>query len=207
MIALDPTLVLVLSACLYILASGGLALVRREGLSLQFAIESAAVAAMLIGGSWLLGLRLSPVVLLIGLYLVTMRCRLTVDLANLLATWRRYGPAFRLYRLALAWWPDAPSLGIVLTNRGVAELHAGQVDDAIHTFESLLVPGGQSPLSRLGTKYEAACRYNLGLAYEQKGEEARALQEYYQVADLLPGSVYAHAAESAIRRRRTKGPL
>jgi tetratricopeptide (TPR) repeat protein len=199
LLTLDHTLLLLLTACLFILVFGGLSFIRREGLSVQFAVESVIVTTVLVGGSWLLGLRLSPILLLALLYLVTMRSRLIVDLANLLARQHRYGPAFRLYQLGLAWWPDAPSRGIVLTNRGVAELLSGQVETAIHTLEGLLAPDNPS---RLGIKYEAACRYNLGFAYEQKGEDARAVREYNRVIDLLPASIYTRAAEAALRRRK-----
>jgi tetratricopeptide (TPR) repeat protein len=124
-----------------------------------------------------------------------------VDLANLLARRGNFDFAFRLYNLALAWWPDLASRLIVLTNRGVAELHSGQVDAAIETLESVL-EAEKRP--RLNLKYEAACLYNLGFAYEKKGEESKAVARYNEAIDILPGSLYAQAAESALKRRRNK---
>lgn len=50
-------------------------------------------------------------------------------------------------------------------------------------------------------KYETACRYNLGVAYLRLGQEANAVQHFQQVIELLPSSLYARAAEAAIRRR------
>jgi tetratricopeptide (TPR) repeat protein len=202
MIALDPILLLVLTTCLYILVFGGLSLLRREGLSVQFALEAIVVSIVLIGGSWLTGIRLSPFVLLILLYLVTMRSRLLVDIANMLAQRRRYDLAVRLYRWALAWWPDATSRLIVQVNWGAAELLYGHIDAAIGLFEGVL-EAEKRP--RLGLKYEAACHYNLGYAYEKKGEDAKAAAQYNEAIELLPGSLYAKAAQAALKRRKDKG--
>ena len=138
MLTLDPYLLLVLVACLFVLVFGGLSLLRRQGLSAQFALESIALTVLLVGGSWLLSIQLSPFVLLILLYLVTMRSRLLVDLANMFAARRNYDLAFRLYRLSLAWWPDDAARLIVLTNRGAAEVHRGQFDAAIETLQGVL---------------------------------------------------------------------
>lgn len=198
---LDPTLLLLLIACVYILMSGGLSLLRREGLSVQFALETAALTLILVGSSHLLGVKLNPFVFVLLLYVITMRSRLTVDLANLLARRGDYGFAFRLYDLALAWWPDPASRLIALTNRGVAELYSGQIDAAIETLESVL-EAEKRP--RLNLKYEAACLYNLGFAYEKNGLDSKAVASYNEAIDLLPGSLYAQAAESALRRRRKK---
>jgi tetratricopeptide (TPR) repeat protein len=199
MFNLDPMLLLILTACLFILVFGGLSLLRREGLSVQFALEAVALTILLVGGTWLAGIVLSPFLLLILLYLVTMRSRLVVDIANMLAERKRYDSAFRLYKLGLAWWPDATARLIVLTNWGIAELHSGEVDAAIRTLESVL---GAETRSRLGLKYEAACHYNLGYAFEQKGEEAKATAQYNEAIDLLPGSLYAKAAQAALKRRK-----
>lgn len=199
MIAIDPYLLLLLVACLYVLVFGGLGWVRREGLSIQFALEVLGLTVLLVGGSWLLGIQLSPFLFLLLLYLVTMRSRLVVDLANLFATRGRYDPAFRLYDLGLALWPDTASRFIVLVNRGTAQLRRGQTDGAIETLEGVL---DDEQRARLGLKYEAACHYNLGYAYEQKAEESRAVSHYNEAIDVLPGSVYAQAAQAALKRRR-----
>jgi tetratricopeptide (TPR) repeat protein len=201
MMSLDPTLLLLLIAGLFILVFGGLSFIRREGLSTQFALEGVALTALLVGGSRLLGIAFNPFLFLVILYVVTMRSRLTVDVANLLARRGSYDWAHRLYRLSLAWWPDASSRLIVQTNQGAAQLYQGELDAAIGTLESVLEVEKRP---RLGLKYEAACRYNLGLAYEQKGESARAVVEFNEVLDLLPGSPYAKAAQAAMKRRKLK---
>lgn len=202
MLNLDPTLLSLLVACLFILVFGGLGYIRREGLSVQFALEAVALTILLVGITWLLGVQLSPFILLVVLYLVTMRSRLTVDVANMLVRREQYDLAFKLYHLSLAWWPDPASRLIVLVNKGAAELHSGQLDAAIQTLENALETEKRP---RLGLKYEAACRYNLGYAYEQKGEDAQAVAYYNETIDVLPGSLYAQAAESALRRRKKRG--
>ncbi|MGD2040170.1 MAG: tetratricopeptide repeat protein [Anaerolineae bacterium] len=201
MITIDPYLLLLLVACVFALVFGGLGYLRREGLSEQFVIEVAILTAILVGGSWLIGTPLNPFLFLFLLYVVTLRSRLIVDLANVLARRENYGLAFRLYNLGLAWWPDAASRLIVLTNKGVAQLHSGQVEQAIATLESVLA---MEKRPRLGTKYEAGCRYNLAYAYELNGQDAKAVTQYNETIDLLPGSEYAQAAEAALKRRKKK---
>jgi tetratricopeptide (TPR) repeat protein len=196
-INVDPNLLLLLVGCLYILVFGGLSFLRREGLSLQFAIEAIMITALVLGLSLLANVRIGPLLLLILLYLITMRSRLLVDVANLLAERGKYKAAFSIYRLGLAWWPDASSRLIVLTNRGTAELFCGQVDTAIQTLEGVLAVENRP---RLGLKYEAACRYNLGQAYAKKGDRAKAVQQLNEVIDLMPGSRYAQAARATLKR-------
>lgn len=196
---LDPTLLLLLIASLFILTFGVLSLLRREGLSVQFALEAVGVTALLVGGARLLGLSLSPLLFVVLLYLITMRSRLAVDIANLLAQRGNYGPAFGLYRLALACWPDAAARLVVLTNRGAAELRSGQLEAAVRTLEGVLEEA-QRP--HLGRHSEAVCRYNLGLAYSRRGEIAKATRQFNEVIDLMPGSVYARAAAAALARQR-----
>jgi len=196
-INLDPNLLLALVACLYILVFGGLSFLRREGLSLQFALEAVAVTVLVLGLSWLARISIHPILFLLLLYLVTMRSRLLVDVANLLAERGKYKAAFSLYRLGQAWWPDASARLIVLTNRGAAELFSGRVETAIQTLEGVLAVKNRP---RLGLKYETACRYNLGQAYAKSGDRAKAVQQLNEVIDLMPGSRYAQAARATLKR-------
>lgn len=203
MLNLDPYLLLLLVACLFVLAFGVLGFMRREGLSVQFAVETAILTAILIGGSWLIGRPLNPFLFLIILYLVTMRSRLVVDVANTLVRRGRKEAAFRTYDVAMALRPDDASRLVVQTNRGAALLHEGQVDDAVAALEGVL---SDSQRARLGIKYEAAAYYNLGYAYELKGEEALSVAQYNNAMEALPGSLYARAAQSALKRRKQQGP-
>ena len=201
MLSVDPYLLLLLIACLYVLVFGGLSLLRREGLSVQFAVESAILTAIFLGSSLLLGTPMNPFLFLILLYVITMRSRLVVDLANMLMKRKNYDLAFRLYDLGLVWWPDAASRLIILTNKGAAQLYSGQVEAAIDTLEGVLETEKRP---RLGLKYEAACRYNLGYAYEKNGQDAKAVVQYNETIDLLPGSVWGQAAQAALKRRKGK---
>ena len=197
--AIDPYLLLLLVACLYVLVFGGFGFARREGVSIQLVVEVIAVTAILACGGWLLGIEVNPFLFLAILYLVTLRSRLIIEAANILARRGSYRAAFRLYDLAQSVRPDAASRLIVLANRGAAELYSGQIEVAIETLTRALRhdrgPG-------LGIKYEAATHYNLGYAYEKAGNGARAVAEYNAAIDLFPGSPYAQAAEAALRRRR-----
>jgi tetratricopeptide (TPR) repeat protein len=202
-ISIDSDLLLLLVGCLYILVFGGLSFLRREGLSLQLALEAIVVTALTLGLSRLANIRISPILLLILLYLITMRSRLLVDVANLLAERGKYKAAFSLYGLSLAWWPDTSSRLIVLTNRGTAELFGGQVETAVQTLEGVLAIEKRP---RLGLKYEAGCRYNLGLAYAKKGDRAKAVEQLNEVIDLMPGSRYAQAARATLKRWKETVP-
>lgn len=202
MINLDPTLLSLLVACLFVLVFGGLGYLRREGLSVQFALEVAGLTLLIVGGTWLLNIQLSPFLFLIVLYLVTMRSRLIVDVANFLVRRKQPDLAFKLYQLGLVWWPDAASRLIVLTNKGAAEVYTGRLDAAIETLQDALK---DEERPRLGLKYEAACRYNLAYAYEQKGEDAKAIAQYHETIELLPDSFWAQAAQAALKRRQKKG--
>jgi len=201
MLNMDPYLLLLAVGCLFVLVFGGIGYVRREGLSVQFALEAIGLTVILVGGSWLLRTPLNPFLFLVVLYVVTMRSRLIVDLANIIAKRGNYELASRLYGLGLAWWPDKASRLIVQANWGAAQLHRGQVQEAIATLESVLETENRP---RLGMKYEAACRYNLGFAYEQSGKDAQAVAQYNEVIDLLPGSLYGRAAAAALKRRKAK---
>ena len=147
----------------------------------------------------LIGPPLNPFVFLAVLYLVTMRSRLLVDVANLLARRGKHTVAMRLYGLGLAWHPDATGRLIVLANRGAAELHAGGASTAIATLTGVLA---EANLPRLGIKYEAATHYNLGLAYETVGQWPLASAQYNEALDTLPGSPYARAAAAALKRHK-----
>ena len=201
MLDIDPNLLNLALGCLFILIFGGMGYLRREGLSVQFALEAVGTTCVLVGGSGLLGMPINPILLFVILYLITMRSRLIADVANLFAKRGNYRLAFRLYRLGQAWWPDDASRLVVQANLGAAPLHCGQVEDAIATFQNVLE---SEKRSSLGIKYEAACHYNLGYAYERSGRDAQAVAQYNEAIDVMPGSVYGKAAAAALRRRKGK---
>lgn len=202
---MNPLLVTLLVGLLYILIFGGLSLLRREGLSNQFAFEGLAITSAAVLFSLLTSISLNPILFLVIIYLITMRSRLLVDVGNFLASRGRREAALSVYRWALKLWPDCASQAVVLINRGVVELQQGRLRAAIASLEKAL---GAKKLGHLGLKYEAACRYNLGLAYGRSGRESEASRELNEVVDLFPTSIYALQARRALKERpwRRKRP-
>jgi len=199
---MDPYLLAVLVGLLYALMFGALSLVRGEGLSTQFALEVVALTGLGWLSGRLTGQPVNPVLLLAVLYLVTMRTRLLVDLANALGQRGHLDWALRINALGDRLWPDAASHYIALINRGVLYLRQGAPEQAAKTLEGVLNAGLPA---RMGAKYEAACRYNLGVAWERLGRELEAVRQYNEVIELFPGSLYARGALYALQRRAAKG--
>jgi len=192
---IHPSLLILLIGLLYILGFGGLSLARRHGLSLRFAVEGLVVTAVGSALSWVEPLH--PLLFLVILYLLTLRVRLLVDLGNALSARGRHERALATYRLALRLWPDAISRQIVLINRGVAQLRMQEPAAAYETLKGVL---GDADV-RVGAVYQAAAWYNLGLACRRTGREAEAVRCFNQVSDALPNSLYARAAQRALKER------
>jgi tetratricopeptide (TPR) repeat protein len=199
----DPLLVVTLVGLFYILVIGGFSLLRREGLSGQFALEALALIALAILLGLATGAVIDPIILFLLLYLVTMRARLLTDLANMLFRRRGYAAAAPLYNLALRLRPDRTGRFVVLVNWGVARLHSGDIEGAIAAFQDVLSSG--EARGGLGEKYEAACRYNLAVAYRKAGDDVKAVLQYDEVIDRFPASIYSQAAEKALQKRRERG--
>lgn len=194
-----PYLILPLISLLFVLIFGGLSLLRQEGLSTQFALEVLLLTGVVLLLSWGLRVIIHPIFFLIFVYLVSMRARLLVDVANPLSMQGKYQIAESLFRLALRLRPDAVARSIVLINYGVTHLRQGKCKEAIEVLEEVL---SAKPLGTLGPKYEAACRYNLGLAYLRAEEEMKAVREFNEVIDLMPDSLHAVGARTALRKRK-----
>lgn len=200
---MNPQLLTILVGLFYILIYGGMSLLRREGLSSQVAFEALAIIGLTVIIGLAIGTHANPILLFVLLYLVTMRARLLTDLANLLFRRLGYATAERLYRLALRLFTDRSGRFVVLVNWGTARLQNGDLEGAIATFNDVLVLAGEQ--GGLGRKYEAACRYNLAVAYHKAGEDVNAVLQFNQVTELFPASVYGQAAEKALKRRRERG--
>jgi tetratricopeptide (TPR) repeat protein len=174
--------------------------VRGQGLSARFATEGLIITAM---GS---GLRyasvpLHPLLFLIGLYLVTMRVRLLVDLANWLSARGKCDSALRVCGLALRLGPDVSSRQLLLINCGVAQLRGQDPDAAYATLKEALADED----GRIGAKHLAASYYNLGLACRRSGREAEAVRRFNEAIDAWPESVYGQAAQKELDKG-AKGP-
>ncbi len=195
---MSPYLVPLLVLLLFVLLLGVLSLLRREPLSARAAAEVLAFGGGVILLCWLLRLRLDPVLLFALIYLVAMRARLVVEVANALARRSQLRQALRLYGLASRLAPDGPTYLTVLANQGAALLLARRLPEAVTVLQQALERPG------LGAKAEAACRYNLGLAYTRQGERGLAQAQLEQVAGLLPGSPFARQAGRVLEALRSE---
>jgi tetratricopeptide (TPR) repeat protein len=186
---------------LYILVFGVMALLRREGLSIRFAIESVCVTAIAEILVVLTPIQIHPVLFLILLYLITLRVRILVDLANIFARRDRFVQAERIYNLASHLWPDQTGDLIIKVNHATLLLQKNQIDESIAMFTNVL---NQSNKGYFGVKYEAAAHFNLGVAYLRNNNNSRATIEFNAVLDTWPASEYARRAASALERHRSK---
>ena len=90
---MNPHLLIVILGLFYILIFGGMSLLRREGLSTQFAVEALLITALVEVIALLTNTAVDPILFLIFIYLVTMRGRLLVDLANFLPRVKNFNVA------------------------------------------------------------------------------------------------------------------
>ena len=200
---MNPYLLILLVSLLFILVFGGLPVLKREGLSLQLAVETLVLTGLSIGASLLIGFRLEPILFFIFLYLIVMRCRLLIDLGNLLSSRGRHQLALSVYRLAIRLGPDLPVHLIALISYGAVLVRVGALEEAIRILEAVLEKGKE----RLQLKHESACHYNLGVAYMRLGRESQAVHEFNETIDTWPLSPYAQGAKAALERRRSTGSL
>ncbi len=192
-----------LVALLFIVVFGVLPVLRKEKPSIQLGVEALVLAGLSIGASLLTGLTLHPTLFLIFLYLIVMRCRLLIDLGNLLTSRGRHQQALSVYRLALRLAPDFPVRLIALISYGAVLVRIGALEEAIRILE-----GVQEKVDdHLHPKYESACHYNLGVAYMRIGRESRAVREFNEAIDAWPLSPYGQRAKAALERRRATGHL
>ena len=200
---MNPHLLTLLVALVFILVFGGLPVLRREGLSLQLAVEVLVLTGLSIGASLLIGFRLEPILFFIFLYLIVMRCRVLIDLGNLLSSRGRHQLALSVYRLAMRLAPDFPVHLTALISYSAVLVRVGALEEAIRILEAVLEKGRE----RLQLKHESACHYNLGVAYMRLGRESRAVREFNETIDVWPLSPYAQGAKAALERRRSTGSL
>lgn len=186
---------------LYILVFGGMSVLRREGLSIRFAVEAIIITVIAVVVITILAIPIHPVVFVLLLYLITMRVRILVDVANSFARRGNFVQADRIYSLASRLGPDMSSKLIVQVNRSIMLLQENKLDEAISAFAEILT---QADSGYLGVKYESATHFNLAVAYLRKGNPSMATVEFNATIDTWPASLYAHRAEQALNRQRHK---
>jgi tetratricopeptide (TPR) repeat protein len=193
----QPLLLLLVGLC-YVLVFGGLSWLRREGFSLRFAVEGVVITLIVAALAAFTPFQMNGVILILLLYVITMRVRLLVDLANYLARRGQRARASSVYELAWRLWPDAAGCLILEINRGVLSLQDGDLDRAIAMLQGVLAQAGSG---FLGAKHECATHYNLAVAFERKGLDAQAVVEYNAALDTWPSSEFARRAAAALERR------
>ena len=189
---------ILLVGLLYVVLFGGLSILRREGLSNRFAVESIVVTLLFAGLALLFPQSINAILFLVVLYLVTMRVRLIVDLAIFFAKRHNFAMADRLYALAGNIWPDPAGKMIIAINQGVMEISRKNLDKAILIIRNVLAAKENS---HLGIKHEAAAHYNLGVAYLKKEMPTQATNEFRTVLEIWPASIYARRAEAALNKK------
>ncbi|HEX2981625.1 MAG TPA: hypothetical protein VHO48_15270 [Anaerolineaceae bacterium] len=201
---MNASLMLLLIGLGYLVVFGGMSLLRREGFSVRFAVETIAVTLLLIVFNEFTKIRIQPVVFLILLYLVTMRVRLGIDLANSFARRGNYATAERLYALSGKLGADANARQLIRLNQATSRLQQGQAETAVQWLRELLQDGAQQGISR---KNEAACHYNLGVAYRRLNREAEATVEFNAAIDISPVSEIARRAAAALKHGREQSSV
>ena len=188
--------ILILVGFAYVVIFGGMALLRREGLSLRLAIESIIITGLTLLLVYM-GVNVHPVLFLLVVYLITMRVRLIVELATILAKRENFKTSEQLFNLALRLWPDQTGKFIVYVNQGTALLQQGNLDEASKIFKEII---DDSSSGYLGRKYEAAALYNLGVVYLRKNQPGEAKAEFNKAIETMPASEYAKQAAQALDR-------
>ncbi len=184
---------------LYTLSFGLLPLLRREGLSRRFLVESlcltaAAGALVLLGG-----VPLHPIAFLVILYLFTMRIRILADFASGMARRGKMEGARRLFGLARKLGPDPVGVMILELNEAACSLKEGNPERAVSILRGVIE---KAPSSGLGVKHLSACHFNLGIAYWRMKMIPEAGTSFEAVMDIWPASVIARRAESALTKLR-----
>jgi hypothetical protein len=104
-----PVIILLVGLA-YVVLFGGIGLLRREGLSLRFAIESICITAVFSGLAALTGAQVDPILFLIVLYLITMRVRILIDLGVMIARQGKTALAAELYALPVVYGLTPPAV-------------------------------------------------------------------------------------------------
>lgn len=190
-----PALVILVTGLVFILAFGGLGYLRGHGLSGQLAAEGLAITALFALLAWAANVSLNPIMFLIILYLVSMRTRILLDAGNFFLNAGNIPAAISLYKLALKLWPDSAGRCIAKINIGVAKIRSGAMKEAIAILEEVL----EKHKEVIGFRNEAACLFNLGLAYRKAGQKDKAIHCLKEAIELSPDSLYGRRAKELLK--------
>ncbi|UCF60363.1 MAG: tetratricopeptide repeat protein [Anaerolineaceae bacterium] len=196
---MDPHLMILIVGLSYTVVYGLMAILRREGVTTQFILESVVLTGLVAVGGYFTDSPANPILFLVFLYILTSRSRLLVDLANMLSNRGRQRDAINILQVALRMFPDKPTRLIVLVNMGIVQLRRENPESTRMLLETVLEEAQEGGL---GLRHKAACYYNLGLAFQKLGKEGQAVRYFKQAVDVFPGSPYGKAAAKAIDERR-----
>lgn len=197
---MNPYVLILTIGLVYVVLFGGLSLLRREGLSTQFAFEVIGVTALFEAFSLATRIVINPIIFMIVLYMITMRVRLLVDLAIFLSNRGRQRDAFNMLDFCSRFLPDKTARLIVMVNMGIVQLRR---ENPQHAQELLSQALKEAEDGGMGLKYETASRYNLGIAYKKLGNKAMAIREFNEAKVLFPTSIYSKAADKALEELRS----
>jgi tetratricopeptide (TPR) repeat protein len=192
-------LTILLVGALFLAGFTGLSVLRRQKPAIRFLVEGGILTGAAVALCFLYRPP-HPILFLAVLYLATMRVRLLVDLANLLAARRRFRAALSTVDFALHLAPDPASRQIALINRGVIQLGMGEPQAAYFTIKGVLLEEKAKPAAR----YQAAGFYNLGVACERTGRLQEAERYFRMAIEVMPGSIYALGADKALKRAASR---
>jgi tetratricopeptide (TPR) repeat protein len=196
---LNPHLLILIVGISYIVIFGVTAILKQEGISTQFMLEALTLTLLMAGGGYKTDSAVNPILFVFGLYLLTMRSRLLVDLAGLFSSRGRQRDAIRLLQVALGVWPDKPSRLIVLVNMGIIQLRRENPESAQSLLEMALEEGKHGGLGR---RHEAAAHYNLGVIMRRQDKHPKAVKHFREAIKALPNSHFSKAAEEALEKQR-----
>jgi tetratricopeptide (TPR) repeat protein len=196
---MDPHLLVLIVGLSYTVVFGLMAILRREGVTTQFILETVIITVLVAGGGYFTNSPANPILFIVFLYILTSRSRLLVDLANILSNRGRQRDAINTLQVALRLYPDKPTRLIVMVNMGIVQLRRENPESARMLLETVLE---EAQDGGLGIRHKAACYYNLGLAFRRLGKENQAVRYFTQATEAFPGSPYGKAAETAIEERR-----
>jgi tetratricopeptide (TPR) repeat protein len=196
---MDPHLLILIVGLSYTVVYGLMGILRREGVTTQFILETVILTVLGAGGGYFTNSPANPILFLVFLYIFTSRSRLLVDVATLLSNRGRQRDAINILQVALRLYPDKSTRLIVLVNMGIVQLRRENPESARMLLETALEEAEEGGL---GIRQKAACYYNLGLAFQRLGKENQSVRFFKQAMEVFPGSPYGKAAEKALEERR-----
>jgi Tfp pilus assembly protein PilF len=196
---MEPYLLILIIGIFYAVVFGIMAILRREGVSIQFLLEAVILTAIIAGGGYITNSVANPILFLVFLYLITNRSRLLVDLATLLSNRGRQRDAISILQVAMRFFPDRPTRLIILVNMGIVQLRRKNPESARMLFDQVLEEAKQGGL---GIRHRAACHYNLGVAFQQLSKDSEAVRHFRMATEVFPGSPFSNAATRALEERR-----